>query len=111
MLKNFSRYFVAVVDSLKTLSNIKVLNISSKRTGGDNMEQVVEAIDRAIGFYMVEQHINRGQMAERMGMTTNTLRWKREGKSKWTWDEILKLSEITGKTPDELAGIRSPALA
>lgn len=63
------------------------------------------AIDKAIGYFIVEQHINREKMANLMGMSRNTLRWKREGKYDWSWSEILRLSELTGKTPNELAGI------
>ena len=62
------------------------------------------SIDRHIGYYIVEQKITREQMAELMGMSASSLRWKREGKSQWKWDEIVLLSEITGKSPDELAG-------
>ena len=68
------------------------------------MEQSIKSIDLAIGYFMVEQKINRGQMAEMLGMSANSLRWKREGKYDWTWSEILRLSDITGKSPNELAG-------
>ena len=37
----------------------------------------------------------------------NHVRWKREGKSEWTLSEILKLSKIIGKTPDELTDFKS----
>ena len=69
------------------------------------------SIDRQIGYFMVEQKLTREQMANLMDMNTNTLRWKREGKSAWRWDEILRLSEITGKSPDELAGFNQGASA
>lgn len=68
------------------------------------MEQAVKSIDLAIGYFMVEQKITREQMAKLLGMSTNSLRWKREGKKDWTWSEILRLSDITGKSPNELAG-------
>lgn len=74
-------------------------------------EKAIKAIDLAIGYFMVEQKINREQMAALLGMSTNTLRWKREGKTDWSWSEILRLSDITGKSPDELAGLKSPAIA
>ena len=68
-------------------------------------QQVTSSIDRNIGYFMVEQKLNREQMAALMSMSANTLRWKREGKTDWAWSEILRLSEITGKSPDELAGL------
>ena len=71
----------------------------------------LNSIDCQIGYFMVEQKITKEQMAALMDMSTNTLRWKREGKSKWTWDEILRLAELTGKSPDELAGFPQPMTA
>lgn len=75
------------------------------------MEQVTISIDRAISYYMADNKLTREQMSELMGMSTNTLRWKREGKNEWTLSEILKLSEIVGKSPDELTGFRELAIA
>ena len=60
---------------------------------------------------MADNKLTREQMSELMGMSTNTLRWKREGKNEWTLSEILKLSEIVGKSPDELTGFRELAIA
>lgn len=87
-----------------------LLKTSSKQEGGATLnESARKAIDMAIGYFMVERGITRGRMAELMGMSRNTLRWKREGKYDWTWSEILRLSELTGKTPNELAGITQAA--
>lgn len=63
-----------------------------------------EAIDRAIGYYMVDEHIGVGDMAARLGMTANTLRWKRQGKQDWKWSEVLRLSQLIGKSIDEIIG-------
>lgn len=68
------------------------------------LEQVTATIDRAIGHYMADNKLTRGQMAEKLGMSPNTLRSKREGKSEWLLSEFMELSQLTGKTPDELAG-------
>ena len=68
-------------------------------------QQTIKTIDLAIGYFMAEQKITRGQMASMLGMSANTLRWKREGKSDWSLSEILRLSDITGKSLDELAGL------
>ena len=73
------------------------------------VQRTLESIDLAIGYYMLEQKINREQMASILGMSSNSLRWKREGKTPWTWNEILNISEILGKTPDELAGLKDSA--
>lgn len=69
------------------------------------MEQITVSISVAIADYMNEHGITREQMAEKLGMSANSLRWKREGSKDWTWSEILALSRLVGKSPDELAGI------
>ena len=68
-------------------------------------EQAAKSIDLSIGYFMVEKKINNGQMANLLGMSANTLRWQREGKTDWSWSEILLLSEILGKSPDVLSGL------
>lgn len=65
----------------------------------------VEAIDTAISEYMAANDCGNTQMAALMKMTTNTLRSKRNGSSDWSWSEILKLADLTGKSPDQLAGL------
>ena len=88
---------------LKVLSNAKGVSTLSKE---DMLEQVTICVDRAIGYYMADNKLTREQMADQMHMSTNTLRWKREGKNEWALSEILELSEIVGKTPDELTGFK-----
>lgn len=65
---------------------------------------VTESIDKEIGYYMVDEGIGVGQMAERLGMTANSLRAKRRGEQDWKWKEVLMLSKMTGKGIDELIG-------
>lgn len=69
------------------------------------VHQTLESIDLAISHFMVEQKITREQMAELLGMSSNSLRSKRNGETPWTWFEILKISDLLGKTPDQLAGL------
>ncbi len=66
------------------------------------MKQAATSIDKTISYYMVDNKLTREQMAAKMGMSVNTLRWKREGKNEWLLSEVILLSEITGKSPDEL---------
>lgn len=68
-------------------------------------ENTAASIDLAIGYFMAEQKINRGQMAQMMGMSANTLRSKREGVNDWTLSELFRLADLTGKSLDELAGL------
>ena len=66
---------------------------------------VTSSIDREIGHFMVDKKITQTQMAKLHGITTNTLRAKREGRSDWSWSEILKLCNLLETTPDKLAGL------
>ena len=92
---------------LKTLSKMELLKILSTDKGVSLLDETIATIDRHIGYFMVEQKITRDQMAALLEMSPNTLRWKREGKTDWTWPEILRLSDITGKSLDELTGFKS----
>lgn len=67
-------------------------------------EQVRKSINKAIYEFLTEQQMTKSQLAELIGFTTASLRNKMNGTRDWTWTEILKLSEITGKTLDALAG-------
>lgn len=95
-----------MLDFLKSFSKIDLLKFFVTTERGCTLEQqVLNAIDLAISYYMAEQKITREQMAQLMGMSANTLRWKREGKTDWTLSEVLRISDLTGKTIDELAGM------
>ena len=74
-------------------------------------EQVTLAIDSAIGDYMKEQKLSQTQLAAKLDMSANSLRNKRTGQTDWSWSEILTLSNIMGKTPDELSGFREAVIA
>ena len=71
------------------------------------MEQFITAIDRSIALYMFDNKLTREQMAAQLDMSANTLRWKREGKNEWLLSEVMKLSELTHKTLDELTGFNT----
>lgn len=69
------------------------------------MADTTSTISEAVSSYESMHQITHGQMAELLGMSANTLRWKCSGAKDWKWSEILHLSELLGVTPDELAGI------
>ena len=68
------------------------------------MESTIQVIDMAISHYMVDQKINREQMAELMHMAPNTLRTKRNGEVEWRWNEILHLCDLLKLSPNDLVG-------
>lgn len=81
-----------------------VLTIFSK--GVTKLEQQeVKHIDNAIAVYLNETQTTREKLADYLGISTAALLNKRKGKNEWLWSEILALSSLLGKTPDELAGI------
>jgi hypothetical protein len=71
------------------------------------LEQFITAIDRSIALYMFDNKLTREQMAAQLDMSANTLRWKREGKNEWLLSEVMKLSELTHKSLDELTGFNT----
>ena len=90
---------------------IRLLNIlSALRKVVTMCRHELKAIDKSIAYYMADTGLTREQVAKQLGMSANTLRWKRAGESDWSWSEILTLSELTGKTPDELADIQTVSI-
>lgn len=72
------------------------------------MEQkAIVAIDGAIQKYMSENGKTVTDIAAYLGITTNTLSNKRNGRTDWKWSEIMALSSLLGVTSDELAGLAS----
>ena len=81
-----------------------VLTIFSK--GVTKLEQQeVKNIDNAIAVFLNETQTTREELAKALGISTASLLNKRKGKNEWLWSEILTLSSLLSKTPDELAGI------
>lgn len=64
------------------------------------------AIDREIAHFMVDQKLTQAKMAGLLGITEQTLIHKRRGVRDWKWGEVLHLSDILGKSLDELAGLK-----
>ena len=63
-----------------------------------------KTIDRHISEYMEREGVSVQEMADALGITTNTFRWRRSGRYEWRLDEIKKLSEMTGLSLNELTG-------
>ena len=68
-----------------------------------------ERIDRHITEYMNESNTSVQEMADSLGITTNTFRWRRSGRYEWRFDELKKLSDMTGLSLDELTGFKTSA--
>lgn len=61
-------------------------------------------INEKIGAWLLVNGNTRTKLADGLGITRPTLASRLSGKSKWSWDEITKLSQITGASLNELAG-------
>ena len=73
-------------------------------------EKIVASIDCAIADYLKSEGITREAMAQKLNMSSNSLRWKREGKYDWSWSEIIELSKLIGCTIDELTEYEQQAV-
>lgn len=62
------------------------------------------AINEKIGSLVVDG-MTRDEIAKELGISRPTLARKLRGKSGWKWAEVVKVSEMTGCTLDELANV------
>lgn len=61
-------------------------------------------IREKLGAWLLEKGNTRDVLSAALGMTRPTLNTRlKEGG--WSWVEVLRICEITGATPNELAGI------
>lgn len=63
-----------------------------------------EPINRVLGAWLLDSGHTRDLLASKLGITRPTLnsRLKIGG---WSWVEVLRISDLTGVTPNELAGM------
>lgn len=65
-------------------------------------------INEKVGAWLLMSGNSRENLANEIGISRPTLASRLSGKSKWNWDEVVKLAKIVGCTLDEMAGM--PAL-
>ena len=61
-------------------------------------------INEKIGAWLLKNGNTREKLADEIGITRPTLASRLNGESKWRWEEVLKVSQITGASLNELAG-------
>jgi DNA-binding XRE family transcriptional regulator len=61
-------------------------------------------INEKAGAWLLEQGHTRETLAEKIGITRPTLNSRLDGRTKWNWEEVVRLSKLLGCTLDELAG-------
>lgn len=63
-----------------------------------------ERLDEAIAAYLRRKGITQAAFAESIGMSENTLSWKRRGIREFSLSEAVKVCDIVGITLDEACG-------
>ena len=66
-----------------------------------------QVINEKLGAWLLISGNNREKLAYEIGITRPTLASRLNGESMWRWDEVIRISQLTGATMNELAGIES----
>jgi len=66
---------------------------------------MTQRINEKLGAWLLEDGHNQELLAKEIGITRPTLRGRLNGDSKWNWEEVVRVSEITGASLNELAGM------
>ncbi|WP_291288627.1 helix-turn-helix transcriptional regulator [Enorma sp.] len=59
-------------------------------------------IDEAIAAYLRRSGKTQAELAEELGMSENTLSWKRRRKREFKLSEVIRIAEVTGCSLDEM---------
>ena len=84
----------------------RVLNKFSERT---NMNYVPNTLDGAAAAILKETKRSKGELADFLGVTANTLKKKLEGESDLMLSEAVGIAEFLGLTLQEVADLASQA--
>ncbi len=67
-----------------------------------------QKINEKLGAWLLsDKHNTRDKLAKELGMTRPTLQNRLNGTSKWEWEEVIKVSKLTGCTLNELAEVEA----
>lgn len=64
---------------------------------------MTDRINEKLGAWLLQPGNDRDKLAELIGITRPTLGQRLAGRSQWKWSEVVRVSEITGCSLDELA--------
>lgn len=62
----------------------------------------MSAINAKLATWLLDSSNTKGSLAEALGLSTNTLTNRIEGKSEWKWDEVCKMADFLGCQLQEL---------
>ena len=66
---------------------------------------MTDKINEKLGAWLLENGNTREVLAKRIGISRPALQARLSGTAKWNWEEVIKVSQITGCDMNELAGI------
>lgn len=71
----------------------------------ERLASMNQVINEKIGAWLLVAGNTRDKLADFIGITRPTLASRLNGESRWYWEEVIKVSQLTGATLNELAGI------
>ena len=71
---------------------------------------MTDRINEKVGAWLIKDGNTRELLAQKIGISRPTLQNRLNGTSGWTWNEAVKIADITGCTLNDLAGITTAAL-
>lgn len=66
---------------------------------------MTQIINEKLGAWLLTPGNTRDILAEKIGITRQTLDKRLVGASGWKWQEVIAVSQLTGASLNELAGI------
>ncbi|MDR0514657.1 MAG: helix-turn-helix domain-containing protein [Coriobacteriaceae bacterium] len=70
----------------------------------ESLGNAIRFIDREIAGHLREKSMTQAALASLLGMSENTLCWKRRGTSEWRMSEVVELADMIGFSLDEAIG-------
>ena len=66
---------------------------------------MTDVINEKLGAWLLKSGNTRDVLAEKLNISRPALQNRLNGTSKWYWEEVIRVSQITGSSPNELAGM------
>lgn len=66
---------------------------------------MTQIINEKLGAWLLVNGNTYQKLADEIGITRPTLASRLDGESKWKWEEVIKISHVTGASLNELAGM------
>lgn len=64
---------------------------------------MTDRINEKLGAWLVQTGHSKKQLAKELNLSRPALRQRVNGDAKWKWEEVVRVSELTGCSLNELA--------